>query len=70
MYPHVVGWTTPFVSVAISYSLAAVEDVGVTIEEPFHVLPLRQYTEGIIDQVNLIVHSYDEAQDNDDTKET
>jgi len=40
--PH---WTLPF-SVILSYVVLSIEDVGAEIEEPFHVLPLRQYTEG------------------------
>jgi len=40
--PH---WTLPF-SVVLSYVVLSIEDIGAEIEEPFHVLPLRQYTEG------------------------
>jgi predicted membrane chloride channel (bestrophin family) len=38
-------WTVPF-SVIVSYVVLSIEDIGAEIEEPFHVLPLRQYTEG------------------------
>lgn len=40
--PH---WTLPF-SVILSFVVLSIEDIGAEIEEPFHVLPLRQYTEG------------------------
>lgn len=61
VYPQVVPWMTPIVSVVISYSVVAVEDVGVSIEEPFHVLPLRQYSEGIADQIDQIVDTYNDS---------
>lgn len=38
-------WTIPF-SVVLSYVVLSIEDIGAEIEEPFQVLPLRQYTEG------------------------
>jgi hypothetical protein len=38
-------WTLPF-SVLLSYVVLSIEDIGVEIEEPFYVLPMRQYTEG------------------------
>lgn len=53
--PH---WTLPF-SVLLSYVVLSIEDVGVEIEEPFHVLPLRQYTEGCADSLDAIVKAYE-----------
>mmetsp|Transcript_14912 Transcript_14912/g.30907 ORF Transcript_14912/g.30907 Transcript_14912/m.30907 type:complete len:440 (+) Transcript_14912:96-1415(+) len=53
--PH---WTLPF-SVIISYVVLSIEDIGVEIEEPFQVLPLRQYSEGTADSLDAIVKAYD-----------
>mmetsp|Transcript_28390 Transcript_28390/g.59716 ORF Transcript_28390/g.59716 Transcript_28390/m.59716 type:complete len:445 (-) Transcript_28390:195-1529(-) len=50
-------WTLPF-SVLLSYVVLSIEDVGVEIEEPFHVLPLRQFTEGIADSIEAIEKAY------------
>eukprot|EP00536_Pseudo-nitzschia_multiseries_P003936 jgi/Psemu1/318276/estExt_fgenesh1_pm.C_630006 len=51
-------WTLPL-SVLLSFVVLSIEDVGVEIEEPFHVLPLRQYTEGTADSLDTVVKSYD-----------
>mmetsp|Transcript_18962 Transcript_18962/g.47049 ORF Transcript_18962/g.47049 Transcript_18962/m.47049 type:complete len:440 (+) Transcript_18962:118-1437(+) len=53
--PH---WTIPF-SVIMSYVVLSIEDIGVEIEEPFQVLPLRQYSEGTADSLDAIVKAYD-----------
>ncbi|KAG2444082.1 hypothetical protein HYH02_009024 [Chlamydomonas schloesseri] len=34
------GWATPVVAVIIAFLLLGVENIGVQVEEPFHVLPL------------------------------
>ncbi|GIL49210.1 hypothetical protein Vafri_5346 [Volvox africanus] len=34
------GWLTPLVAVIIAFLLLGVENIGVQVEEPFHVLPL------------------------------
>jgi predicted membrane chloride channel (bestrophin family) len=46
------------VSILASWSILAIGDVGVQLEEPFNVLPLRQYSEGIYDGTNSIEASY------------
>jgi len=55
-------WTVPF-SVILSYVVLSIEDIGAEIEEPFHVLPLRQYTEGTADSIDAIVNAYDSCPD-------
>mmetsp|Transcript_14740 Transcript_14740/g.41071 ORF Transcript_14740/g.41071 Transcript_14740/m.41071 type:complete len:463 (+) Transcript_14740:118-1506(+) len=50
-------WTLPM-SVLLSFVVLSIEDVGVEIEEPFHVLPLRQYTEGTADSLDVIEKAY------------
>lgn len=41
-------------SLAITYSILGLEDIGVQIEEPFNILPLRQYSDGVHDGVDFI----------------
>ena len=46
MYPLTgPNWNIP-ISVILSYVVLSIEDIGAEIEEPFQVLPIRQYTEG------------------------
>lgn len=45
-------------SVAVSYAIMGIADVGVQLEEPFNILPLRQYSEGIYDGINAIEAGY------------
>ena len=42
-------------AVLITYALLGIEDIGVQIEEPFDVLPLRQYSGAIQASVNTIL---------------
>jgi putative membrane protein len=58
IYSHFGVWT-PLGSVVLIYSILAIEDIGVVLEEPFHVLPLRQYSDGIADAVNQIAETHD-----------
>eukprot|EP00948_MAST-09A_sp_MAST-9A-sp1_P002908 g2908.t1 len=41
------GIFTPLASIFVAYSLLSIEDIGVTIEQPFAVLPMWRYCEGI-----------------------
>mmetsp|Transcript_15661 Transcript_15661/g.38569 ORF Transcript_15661/g.38569 Transcript_15661/m.38569 type:complete len:101 (-) Transcript_15661:759-1061(-) len=43
----------------ISYAILGIEDVGLQIEEPFNILPIRQYSDGINAGVDAIVAGYD-----------
>jgi len=51
-------WTLP-ASIMVSYAVVGIEDVGVQLEEPFNILPLRQYAEGVYDGVDNIQNSYE-----------
>jgi len=51
-------WTLP-ASIMVSYAVVGIEDVGVQLEEPFNILPLRQYSEGVYDGVDSIRNSYE-----------
>ena len=41
-----------------SFAVLGIDDVGVQMEEPFDVLPMRQYSDGIHDSVNQIEKNY------------
>jgi hypothetical protein len=36
----------------------AIDDIGIQLEEPFNIMPQRQYSDGIVDSVNLIETSF------------
>ncbi|CAJ1952194.1 unnamed protein product [Cylindrotheca closterium] len=46
-------------SMMISYAILGIEDVGLQIEEPFNILPIRQYSDGINAGVDAIANGYD-----------
>eukprot|EP00470_Lotharella_oceanica_P006359 CAMPEP_0170177604 /NCGR_PEP_ID=MMETSP0040_2-20121228/10576_1 /TAXON_ID=641309 /ORGANISM="Lotharella oceanica, Strain CCMP622" /LENGTH=410 /DNA_ID=CAMNT_0010420295 /DNA_START=351 /DNA_END=1583 /DNA_ORIENTATION=+ len=50
---------TVFASIFTSWAILSIEDIGVQLEEPFFVLPMRQYSEGIFDAVNQIGCNYE-----------
>lgn len=52
--PH---FTLP-ASLVVSYAMLGIEDIGVQLEEPFNILPLRQYSEGVYDGVETIDAAY------------
>lgn len=54
-------------TVAISYSLMGIEDIGVQLEEPFNILPLRQYSDGVYDGVDFIESAYSDKESDDNT---
>lgn len=58
LYPATGPLGTVPASLLISYSLLGIGDIGVQLEEPFNILPLRQYSEGIYDGVDNIRDSY------------
>jgi len=43
----IVGGYTPVAAIFVSWALLGTEDIGVQVEEPFDVLPLFQYVQGI-----------------------
>eukprot|EP00467_Chlorarachnion_reptans_P024429 CAMPEP_0114522836 /NCGR_PEP_ID=MMETSP0109-20121206/20959_1 /TAXON_ID=29199 /ORGANISM="Chlorarachnion reptans, Strain CCCM449" /LENGTH=330 /DNA_ID=CAMNT_0001704089 /DNA_START=593 /DNA_END=1585 /DNA_ORIENTATION=- len=49
---------TVFASIFTSWAVQSIEDIGVQLEEPFFVLPMRQYSDGIFDAVNQIEENY------------
>ncbi|KAL9187129.1 hypothetical protein ACHAXT_010849 [Thalassiosira profunda] len=57
IYP-VCGVFTLLTTIAVSYSLMGIEDIGVQLEEPFNILPLRQFSDGVHDGVDFIASAY------------
>lgn len=47
-------------SVLVAYSIMGIEDIGVQLEEPFNILPMRQYSDGVYASVNAIKTVYNE----------
>ena len=45
-------------SLLVAYAVLGIGDVGVQLEEPFNILPLRQYSDGIYDGINSIEASF------------
>jgi len=48
-------------SLFVSYAVLGIGDISVQLEEPFNILPLRQYSDVMHDAVNSIEGSYNEA---------
>jgi len=57
IYPVCGLYTLP-TTIAISYSIMGIEDIGVQLEEPFNILPLRQYADNTYDSVHFIESAY------------
>lgn len=49
------GMATVPASMFITYALLGIEDIGVQIEEPFDILPLRQYTTAVQGSVDILM---------------
>lgn len=49
-------------SLLVSYSVLGIGDIGVQLEEPFNILPLRQYSDVIHDGINTIEGAYNTAE--------
>eukprot|EP00980_Cylindrotheca_fusiformis_P031683 scaffold26784_cov113-Cylindrotheca_fusiformis.AAC.4 len=58
LYPALGPIATIPGSVMVSYAIMGIADIGVQLEEPFNILPLRQYSEGIYDGINAIQKGY------------
>ena len=41
-----------------SWAIQSIEDIGIQIEEPFFVLPMRQYSDGMYGVINQIERNY------------
>lgn len=58
LYPAMGPYLTLPCSLLTAFALLGIEDIGVQLEEPFDVLPLRQYSDGIFDSINQICNNY------------
>ncbi|KAG2502086.1 hypothetical protein HYH03_000578 [Edaphochlamys debaryana] len=52
------GWATPVVAVVIAFLLLGVENIGVQVEEPFHVLPLYDICRALEANIRELEHSF------------
>lgn len=50
-------WTLPYAVVG-AYAMLGIEDIGVQLEEPFDILPLRQYSDGMFDAIGQVERNY------------
>ena len=58
MYPALGLWGT-LPSVVVTYwAIASIKDIGAQLEEPFFVLPLRHYSDGIFDAINQVNRNF------------
>jgi predicted membrane chloride channel (bestrophin family) len=58
LYPVMGPWGTIPASLLTTYAILGIEDIGVQLEEPFDILPLRQYSDGMFDAINAIQKNY------------
>lgn len=54
LYPAMGPLGTLPASLLTAYAVLGIEDVGVQLEEPFDILPLRQYSDGMFDAIGSI----------------
>jgi len=58
LYPIMGPFLTLPTALVTSYAVLGIEDIGVQMEEPFDILPLRQYSDVMFDSVNQIEKNY------------
>jgi len=58
LYPALGPWGTLPASVFSSYAALGIEDVSVQLEEPFDILPMRQYSDGMFDVIDQMEQNY------------
>ncbi|GKY96986.1 hypothetical protein MPSEU_000657500 [Mayamaea pseudoterrestris] len=58
LYPAMGPYLTLPFALVTSYAVLGIEDLGVQLEEPFNILPLRQYSDGMFNDVTRIETSY------------
>ena len=60
LYPITGPFGTLPASLMGTWAILGIEDLGVQLEEPFDVLPMRQYSDGMYDAMNQIRNGYQE----------
>jgi putative membrane protein len=58
LYPTMGPFLTLPTAILTSYAILGIEDIGVQLEEPFDILPLRQYSDGMFDAIDAINNNY------------
>ena len=61
LYPLVGPFGTLPTALLTSYAVLGIEDISVQLEEPFDILPLRQYSDGIIESITSIERGYKQS---------
>jgi len=67
-------WGTLPACLLTSYAVLGIEDISVQLEEPFDILPLRQFSNTMFDSVRAIEEGYhrsinDNDNDNNNTRD-
>ena len=58
LYPVLGPLGTMPTTLLTAYAVLGIEDISVQLEEPFDILPLRQYSDGIFDSIRAIEEGY------------
>jgi putative membrane protein len=58
LYPALGPFGTLPAAMFTSWAIGSIDDIGVQLEEPFFVLPLRQYSDGMFDAIGQIERNY------------
>jgi predicted membrane chloride channel (bestrophin family) len=58
LYPLMGPFGTIPTALLTSYAVLGIEDISVQLEEPFDILPLRQYSDGVFDSIRSIEEGY------------
>jgi predicted membrane chloride channel (bestrophin family) len=51
-------WATLPTSLLTAYAVLGIEDISVQFEDPFDILPLRQYSDQIFDSIQAIEEGF------------
>lgn len=58
LYPLMGPLATLPTALLTAYAVLGIEDISVQLEEPFDILPMRQYSDGVFDSIRTIEESY------------
>jgi predicted membrane chloride channel (bestrophin family) len=59
LYPLMGPIATLPTALLTAYAVLGIEDISVQLEEPFDILPMRQYGDGMFDSIRAIEQGYD-----------
>jgi putative membrane protein len=58
LYPLLGPWGTVPTSLLTAYAVLGIEDISIQFEDPFDILPLRQYSDAMFDSVKAIEEAF------------